>query len=322
MKINVLSFVIFISCISCAQNITIVSPWLKANILATNTTDYLTAKDLNGNWLQIDQNSDGEIQIEEALNVSYYFDANLGAVTSFEGLNSFANLEYLTLAYNQVPTDLDLSGLDKLKYLFCYYNSLTGVNLEGCVSLETINLNLNYVTSLDVSELQALQILNCQNNYLTTLDISACSALNSLSCYNNSLSNLNINNGVNWIPFDGTSGNFIGFGNTSISQVCTNLASVPLIADYYSPYTSNVTDCTTLDSKESMVSEVKFYPNPAKDKIFFTEQMDEVAIYYFQKKLIVSKNSNELDLSELASGIYIVKMLVRGATIYSKLIKE
>jgi hypothetical protein len=192
---NIILFLVLIITFNCnAQIVNFGSGWIKANILSTNTTTNLRAKDLNGNWLKIDQNDDGEIQVSEALNVSYYFDANALYVSSYEGINSFQNLETLIFAYNQTPVSLDLSGLNNLKKLNCYFNNLTSINFNGCNSLEEIYLDQNYLTTIDLSEISTLKYLDCQNNDLTSLVLPTSSILINLKCFNNNLNNLVLTN--------------------------------------------------------------------------------------------------------------------------------
>lgn len=391
-----------------AQIVNIPNGWLKANILSTNTTTNLRAKDLNGNWLKIDQNDDGEVQISEALNVSFYYDANALSVSTYEGINSFSNLESLYFANNQYPTSLDLSGLNHLKILNCYFNNLTSINLNGCNSLESINLNQNYLTTLDVSGIGTLkdltcqnndlisvnlnatpslinllcynnnitslnldnhpnlQVLNCTNNSLTnltfnnclnlnslscsannlqilnvnnainlvelycggnhlqTLDVSNCSLLIHLDCTSNNLISLNINNGVNWIPSYNYAGSFSGLQNSNINQVCTSTSSVPSMLSYYSPFTSNVSNCSALSVNGNEINKLKFYPNPAKDRIFFTKIITLISVYDIKGLLIKNYilNNNEMNISELSTGLYFLKIHAENEIIIEKLVIE
>lgn len=193
-KFTFITLSLFLSLFCEAQTVNIVSPWLKARIIATNTTTNLRAKDLNGNWLKIDQNNDGEIQVSEAINVKEYFDANGGSTETYDGMNSFINLQRLTFAYNQTPAGLNLSGLNNLKYLNCNANSLTTLNLSGCNSLEEIYLDQNYLTTIDLSGISTLEHLNCQNNDLTSIILPTSSILIDLKCFNNNLNNLDLSN--------------------------------------------------------------------------------------------------------------------------------
>ena len=389
---NIIFFLVLIITFNCnAQIVYFGSEWIKANILSTNTTTNLRAKDLNGNWLKIDQNDDGEIQVSEALNVSYYLDANALSVSSYEGINSFKNLETLIFAYNQTPVSLDLSGLNNLKKLNCSSNSLTSINFNGCNSLEEIYLDQNYLTTLDLSEISTLKHLDCQNNYLTSLVLPTSSILINLKCFNNNLNNLvltnqthlenlycgnnfltnlnlsncinlkllqcyqnnlnnldisnspllnnifcsynpnlkflNINNGFNWLPNTNYVGNNL---SSNIIQLCTSSSSVVNLQNYYNSLgyssTSFISNCSSLgiNSNEITDHKIMFYPNPTKDKIIFNENVNFIYVYSSSGFLVKQSEitSDELDLSNLNSGIYILKMQTESGIRIDKLIKE
>lgn len=68
-----------------------------------------------------------------------------------------------------------------------------------------------------------------------------------------------------------------------------------------------------------------FYPNPSKDKITFIEgtNLALIEIYDLNGRLIISKKfdnkmNNEMDISELNSGIYLVNIIENSGLIHSK----
>jgi hypothetical protein len=70
MKTKILLFLLLFTIVGNAQIVDISSPGLKYWIISS-TIDNVRAKDLEGNWLKIDQNNDGELQLSEAQNISY-----------------------------------------------------------------------------------------------------------------------------------------------------------------------------------------------------------------------------------------------------------
>ena len=73
-------------------------------------------------------------------------------------------------------------------------------------------------------------------------------------------------------------------------------------------------DCEVLSTPKDEVLGVSIYPNPASDKLYFQGLMAEiqgVEIYSLQGKLIRSYtiNISEIDVSQLSSGIYFIKVL-------------
>ena len=74
------------------------------------------------------------------------------------------------------------------------------------------------------------------------------------------------------------------------------------------------------------INETCFYPNPVMDKIKFTEPVQDIYLFNMEGKLLKSiVNSenciNEFNLSEFASGIYILKVLANGKFTTTKIIK-
>ena len=65
--------------------------------------------------------------------------------------------------------------------------------------------------------------------------------------------------------------------------------------------------------------EVAIFPNPASDKLFYTQPIDTratIEIYNYNGKLLRTENSNEprreLDISALTAGSYVVRVLIDG----------
>ena len=92
---------------------------------------------------------------------------------------------------------LNLSGCANLQTLLCSYNRLTNLDVSGCVNLKTLDCFVNALTSLDVSDCVALQSLDCGNNALTSLVVSNCANLKTLDCYQNGLTSLDLSDCAN-----------------------------------------------------------------------------------------------------------------------------
>lgn len=75
---------------------------------------------------------------------------------------------------------------------------------------------------------------------------------------------------------------------------------------------------------DNRLNDISFYPNPAKDKIVFTQEPKSVEIYSTDgKKVNVSSNGKELNVSSLPKGIYLLHFITKdGSVIGKKLIKE
>lgn len=96
---------------------------------------------------------------------------NPGHIRSLKGISWFRNLTALFCAYNDL-TELDVSGNQKLKTLYCSNNLLVG--------------------TLDLSKNTQLEQLYCSNNSLSALNLTQCPALHTVYAHNNFLTNLNV----------------------------------------------------------------------------------------------------------------------------------
>jgi Leucine-rich repeat (LRR) protein len=192
MKIKIFLLLLLNIVICKAQIVDVSSPSLKYWIISS-TTDNLRAKDLNGNWLKIDQNNDGELQLSEAQNVSYFLDMN-GNTSSYDCIQSFTNLEEFHCQGNGWPIGINLSNLIHLKKLTLYSNNTTSLTLSGCVSLEEINVRSNALSALNLTDLNNLKKLDCAFNYLSALSLISTPNLIDLDCSNNNIYSLNLAN--------------------------------------------------------------------------------------------------------------------------------
>ncbi len=171
------------------------------------------AKDLAGNLFKIDANDDGEIQVSEALQVSYIDVANCN-IANLQGIEFFTNLSVLYIDWNkfsnldfttlinltelhlennhEVLNSLNLSGLTKLKKIYCQTSTLLNINLNGLENLNYLDCFGNFLSTLDLSNCISIKELSCANNKLKGLDISNNLELVYLNCSKNQLENLNL----------------------------------------------------------------------------------------------------------------------------------
>lgn len=140
-----------------AQIINIPDLNFKARLLAASPNNIIASTiepSDNGyvsTYNKIDVNNDGEIQVSEALLIKFLRvpQANINDVT---GVNAFVNLKYFNCANNQI-SDIDVSGLSKLRILHCHINQLNSLNIKNnnpnsWLTLEIFsNDNMTYICS-------------------------------------------------------------------------------------------------------------------------------------------------------------------------------
>ncbi|MFT3796389.1 T9SS type A sorting domain-containing protein [Flavobacterium sp.] len=185
---------LLVFCIPAAhsQIIDIPDVHFKARLLASGPTDGV-ARDANDQYLVVDTNNNGEIEVSEALPVRK-LEIPGDEIADLTGIAAFANLTDLNINNNYL-TSLDVSMLLQLKWLLADYNQISSLSVGP--GLEFLGCGNNQLTSLDVSNCNALQNIHCNNNQLATLDLSNKPNLNTIFCFRNVLTNLNIANSPN-----------------------------------------------------------------------------------------------------------------------------
>ncbi|OYU81169.1 MAG: hypothetical protein CFE23_05215 [Flavobacterium sp. BFFFF1] len=205
MKKTYLLVALIVALASNGQTISFQDLNLKNALLSTGTAfdTYTTA-------INVDTNGNGEIEVEEALQVYDLRIANRN-ITNIDGLQYFTNLRRFDCNHNSISdldpitglinmdtlycndnalTTLDLSTLHVLRILYCSENLLTSMNLNNLGSLDTVVCNNNNLTELDVLTLSNLNHLECTYNNLTTINLSGLSHLTSVACDHNAISSV------------------------------------------------------------------------------------------------------------------------------------
>lgn len=170
----------------------------KAKLIASSPTNHVVSN-VNPNssatpdvYTTLDVNGDGEVQLSEASSL-VFMDVNGSSISNLQGVQSFANLQQIYCAYNNL-TSVDVSGLTNLNYLGCYNNAITSINTTGCTVLRSLICNNNQLTSVNVSALLNLQTLNISSNQITSLDINNLQNIWTVFASFNNLSTLSVSN--------------------------------------------------------------------------------------------------------------------------------
>jgi Leucine-rich repeat (LRR) protein len=200
-----------------AQIVTIPDANFKAALLSSSPTLQL-AKDASDQWIAIDANNDGEIQLTEAQAIKFLIVPS-GPTSDITGIDSFSNLEALSVQHNQITSvdlnsltsltslsfintwhlsSLQISSLTNLTELYCIsLPNLTSLDVSNLTSLTKLTCIFTWVNNLNVAGLTNLTELNCSGNLLTTLNVSGLINLTRLDCSMNQIANLNVNNLLN-----------------------------------------------------------------------------------------------------------------------------
>jgi hypothetical protein len=185
MKQSLLYAFLLMGGIAGAQNINFPDINFKNTLLSATVTNYI-ARGGSGYGMVVDANGDGEIDQNEALQVTQ-LNVQYSNITSLDGIEYFQNLEQLHCRGNQI-TSLSLS-LPSLTLIMAYNNAFTTFDVSGCPNLTYLDIQDNQLASIGVPP--SLQTFACGNNLLTSLDASSLTSLEHLYCGGNQIASLN-----------------------------------------------------------------------------------------------------------------------------------
>ncbi len=139
-----------------------------------------------------DLNGDGQIQQNEALEITNINCAGLG-ITTMEGIEEMPNLSILDCSNNNI-TNLDLSNNTKLVELKAFDNKLlSSINVLNCSNLQYFGAWNCAIESVDVNDCTQLNSLCISSNPLSTIDISNNPNLETLQVAVTKIADLNLN---------------------------------------------------------------------------------------------------------------------------------
>ena len=184
-----LILVLLFTGIASAQIVNIPDANFKAKLLAASPANTIAYG--NNNYIKIDTNDDGEIQVVEAQAVDS-LNILSSSIANVAGIAAFANLKKLDCSSNLIQ-DLDVSGNTLLVELFCWHNNLTSLVLNGTNNLEVLDCTENQLTALDLSGHPNLITVGCSNNSINTIDLTGCSNLYQLYCFQNNIAAIDLN---------------------------------------------------------------------------------------------------------------------------------
>ncbi len=163
---KVLSLLLLAGSFAQAQIINIPDAHFKSVLLST-----AYATDVNDANVDLDPDSDGEIELADALLIHTLIieGQNLSDVT---GLSQFANISWMSLRNNSITT-IDFTGMNNLGSIWLDDNPLTTLAIDGLPALTYIqmpNTALTDVTINNCNLLSAVWVNSCPN--LITADLS------------------------------------------------------------------------------------------------------------------------------------------------------
>jgi len=328
--------------------------WEQANFSTTGTLCIVNIPDANfkaalvGN-IMINTNGDTEIQCYEANAFTGYIGLFGQSIADLTGIEAFVNATNLDAGSNDLIS-ADLSQNTKLTMIYLDHNQLTSLDVSTLADLTFLNCSSNDLSTLELTSNTKLTNLSCGNNNLSVLDVSQNTDLLFLGCNDNQIEMLDVSNNVNLFNLncaDNTlthlnvkNGNNISLFIIAIENPDLNCIEVDDVAWSTANWSNNVDnpvafsdDCfTTYLSVGDVVMapmNVRLYPNPFSDVITITSDqnlIESVKVYDLKGVLLYQTrdNSTELNvnLSNLSSGIYLIKTASQNGEAMHKVVKR
>lgn len=281
--------------------------------------------DLGNGFSEIaDTNGDGEIQVSEA-------EAVLGLafieqlVADLEGLQYFINIEEIDCRQNYLIDYIPTTFWPNLNYLHCSDNNITNIDITQNPLLDFLVLESNPLTSLDLTQNPVLKELYVGGCQLSTLDVSQNTLLEILHCNGNQLISLNIQNQNNYLLWS-----MIATGNPNLT--CIQVDNVVFAnaqpnwhIDENAIYSE---DCSLFIIENEIKKLINLYPNPIKNILYIENNehigIEKITVYNILGKIVLNEknNFNQVNLSNIKSGILFIKIETKFGIITKKIIKE
>ena len=252
-----------------------------------------------------------------------FLDLSFCALTNIDITQNIA-LEELRVFDNNLSV-LDVSQNTVLTFLEVGNNNISLLDLSTNISLDSFFTSGNpNLTTIDLSNNTNLFNLAIEDSSVTSLDLSNNSGLGEVTIENNpNLTSLNIANGNN------TAINQAYFtGNSALSCIQIDAGFTPPTNDWFKDTSTNYnSNCSSLSVNDfNFKNEINMYPNPVKDILFIesNQQIKAVEVYtLLGKKVLVKSDTNNINISNLNAGIYLIKCIgLNKEIIIKKVIKD
>ncbi len=272
-------------------------------------------------------------------------------------ISSTTKLRELQCQFNQI-TSLNVSKNKYLNYLNCWDNKLSSLDVSQQKSfLGWFNCGYNSLKSIDISQNKSLTNFSCENNQLTFESLEP--AINIATFTYSPQDSVGTAQSVSKTKGESYSYNLKVGGEHNIYQwykddvllssqtsATLNLTSLKLedAGVYRCEVTNSVVTGLKLNSRKISLTvnwlthangdgiydtddNINVYPNPTNDILFFeANTIGEVLIYDLDGKLIMKKQientKNEINVSSLATGSYVLKFMYYNGFKVIKFVKN
>ena len=256
-------------------------------------------------------------------------------------------LKYIYLYYNFF-TNINLSQNILLEELSIQSTPISSINVLQNLALKKLDIEYTPIQNIDVSNNNFLEALYCSNNSITSLNLNNNLLLNVLYCKNlatggSPITNFTVQNGSNSLlngVYDVTLGSnspvyvnrFDSTNNPNLHCIfvdnVTNCNTNWLGKDATSNYVTTQAECDNLQNEEFVANSFSVYPNPVNDILNIESTnnnvIQKIIVYDLMGKAILEQKgeNTQLNLSNITSGLYLVKIITENESIVKKIVKK
>lgn len=261
-------------------------------------------------------------------------------------INLNDKLDYLSATWNYLPnitlpinpkqvdlsnnklTSINTAGNTGLKSLILENNPLVNISLSDNINLEDLNFSSTNIANIDLNNNIILKKLTASSN-LITLDLRKNTKLTTLYISGNKLINVDIRNGNNKNMLTVRFGDVFSSPNLRCIYVDwkeSHILNNFWIKPYTATYVENDQECSQLNTSEISKSNFTIYPNPVKEKLYFSSEINytNYEIFNSEGRLIKSSNTLEkyFDVSNFIKVSYFLKLYNNTDSITKQFIKQ
>lgn len=231
--------------------------------LVTASPIFGVATNSNYEFVSIDTNGDGEIQVSETLPIKGLNIINSNVV-NLTGIQAFTNLEIFDCTNNQITNIEVINSLTTLKVFKCISSGFTTLNLSTLTNLQTIDCSANNLASINLTGLTNLREIICVNNDLQNLELEPSANLELIQCNLNNITNINVSQLPNLktlICQDNAIANLDVSNNANLESLyCGNL-------NFNNVNVSNLVNLKLLWLTKSLQTSLNLSNNPLLDEV-------------------------------------------------------
>jgi hypothetical protein len=276
------------------------------NLSLSDLNNLQSVSNVNGNLNIL--NNDSIIDLSFFNNLTTISNLFSFSISNNQNLTSLSGLDQLTsvgwsiiIADNPVLTNIDaLSNLSYIPRALTISNNPSLINIDGLFNVTAINTGFSPPSTIGLNL--------TQNNSLTNLD---------------GLTNLNILGGNTRIIDNNILLDFCG-----IQTYVDNYSNVfEVTGNGYNPTQQDIinNNCSTLSVEVFEINQIKIYPNPTTDfiKIETNGFVRRAELFNLQgQKVNTSFSNNKVDVQNIASGVYFLKLQTNKGEVTKKVVKK